>query len=104
MRLREGKQGPHRGECGPNIGGMDVNNEFWLPASALPPVGVHRFVYERLSEREQAILRRLRRGHWPAKSGRVTRASRRERRRALEQLGINDLRTLLRFLKGMGVR
>ena|SRR5688500_8806000 len=89
------------GEARTYFGGVDVSNEFWMPAPALPPGGVHQFVYERLTIREQAILRRLRRGDWPRKSGRVARASRRERRRALEELGINDLRTLLRVLGGV---
>ncbi len=78
-----------------------MSNEFWMPAPTLPPVGVHQFVYERLTVREQAMLRRLRRGGWPRKGGRVARASRRERRRVLEDLGINDLRTLLRVLDGV---
>lgn len=72
-----------------------------MPPSAAS-LEVHDFVYERLTAREQAILRRLRRGQWPrrgaAPTGAQLRRAARRNRRTLEALGINDLRNLLRIV------
>jgi hypothetical protein len=91
------------------IGGVDVTNEFWMPMPAAAPVGLHAFVYERLTQHEQQLLRRLRRGtrlnrrteRWT--EARKQRAARRQRRRALANLSINDVRVLLRLVEELGL-
>lgn len=73
----------------------------------LASVEVHAFVYERLTAREQQILRRLRQGKRPRSAargiGRSPRALLRRRRRALDRLGINDIRNLLRMVEDLGL-
>ncbi len=91
------------------IRGVDVTNQFWMPMPAAAPAGLHAFVYERLTVREQQLLRRLRRGsrvngraeRWT--EARKQRSARRQRRRALANLSVNDIRVLLKLVEELGL-
>ena len=92
---------------GLSIGGRDVNNEFWMPSPS-GPVERFEYVYERLTRQEQAVLHRLLRGESPRKAARRLgrwrqRAAIRRRRRALDRLGIHDIRSLVQIVIELGL-
>jgi hypothetical protein len=83
-----------------------VNNEFWMPAPVSGPDDFAPFVYQRMTAREQAVLRRLKRrgGTATFRTGRVReRAALRQRRRVLSRLGIHDLRSLVHIVMELGL-
>ena len=87
---------------------MDVNNEYWMPTPAGEPIDTGFLGHHLLTPEEQAVLRRLRRGtrtrQEPRKaSGIRHRAALRRRRRALDNLRVSDLRSLVQIVMELGL-
>jgi hypothetical protein len=100
---------PRREERLPLSGSRDVNNEYWMPTPASEPFDNGFLGYQLLTPEEQAVLRRLRRGssrlrkaHRGA-SGIRHRAALRRRRKALDNLRISDLRSLVQIVMELGL-
>jgi hypothetical protein len=84
-----------------------LNNEFWMPAPVSGPDDFSSLVFERLTAREQAVLRRLLRSQGSASFRRQSRvrqrAALRQRRRVLNRLGITDVRSLVHIVMELGL-
>ena len=85
-----------------------MNNEYWMPTPASEPIDNGFLGYQLLTPEEQAVLRRLRRGTRSPKahrgaSGIRHRAALRRRRKALDNLRISDLRSLVQIVMELGL-
>jgi hypothetical protein len=90
------------------IGSESVNNEFWMPEPTGEPLDNGFVGYRLLTPAEQAVLRRLRRGAKyrnaarPA-SGIRHRQALRRRRKALDNLRLHDIRSLVQIVMELGL-
>jgi hypothetical protein len=83
-----------------------VNNEFWMPAPSSGQEDFEPFVYQPMTSREEAVLRRLKRrpGTASFRPGRVReRVALRLRRRVLNRLARSDLRSLVHIVMELGL-
>ena len=78
-----------------------------MPAPISGPVDFAPFVHQRLTAKEQAVLRRLlrRQGVASYRRGSPVRArtALRQRRRMLNRLGVSDLRSLVHIVMELGL-
>lgn len=85
-------------------GEIEVNNDFWMPLPEGEPAGFIHFGPPRLTPAERTVLRRLRRGAPQHGRGGVReRTARRRRRRTLDRLAPEDLRSLVRIVMELGL-